>query len=101
MRACLPLSGAHDPSCALLLPLARDAIVTRGLTKRYGDRCVVDNLDFTVPTGQVCGFVGPNGSGKTTTIRMLLGLVAPSQGTAEILGHPLERPQDYLPRWVP
>jgi ABC-2 type transport system ATP-binding protein len=79
-------------------PSCSDAVVTRGLTKRYGDRCVVDNLDFTVPTGQVCGFVGPNGSGKTTTIRMLLGLVAPTEGTAEILGHPLERPQDYLPR---
>jgi ABC-2 type transport system ATP-binding protein len=74
------------------------AIATRGLTKRYGERCVVDHLDFTVPTGVVCGFVGPNGAGKTTTIRMLLGLVAPSEGTATLLGHPLSEPAAYLPR---
>ena len=50
------------------------AVVTRGLTKVFGDRRVVDNLDLTIPSGSVCGFVGPNGAGKTTTIRMLLGL---------------------------
>jgi len=75
-----------------------EAIVTRGLTKRYGDRCVVDHLDFTVPTGVVCGFVGPNGSGKTTTIRMLLGLVAPTEGDAVVLGHRLHDPHAFLPR---
>jgi ABC-2 type transport system ATP-binding protein len=46
----------------------------------------------------VCGFVGPNGAGKTTTIRMLLGLISPSDGTGEVLGHPLARPSAYLPR---
>jgi ABC-2 type transport system ATP-binding protein len=69
-----------------------------GLTKRYGDRCVVDHLDFSVPPGVVCGFVGPNGAGKTTTIRMLLGLISPTEGRGHILGHPLSRPADYLGR---
>ncbi|MGZ4730413.1 MAG: ATP-binding cassette domain-containing protein, partial [Acidimicrobiales bacterium] len=70
----------------------------QGLTKRYGDRCAVDHLDFSVPPGVVCGFVGPNGAGKTTTIRMLLGLISPTEGTGEILGHPLSHPSAYLRR---
>lgn len=62
------------------------AIEVRGLTKRYGDFTAVRGLSFDVPRGALCGFLGPNGSGKTTTIRMLLGLVAPSEGSARILG---------------
>jgi ABC-type multidrug transport system ATPase subunit len=54
------------------------AIVTQGLTKRFGDLVAVDRLDLDVPKGGVVGFVGPNGSGKSTTIRMLLGLISPS-----------------------
>jgi len=55
------------------------AIVTRALTKRYrGGQLAVDALDLTVPAGSVFGFLGPNGSGKTTTIRMLMGLIEPS-----------------------
>jgi ABC-2 type transport system ATP-binding protein len=66
------------------------AITTRGLTKRFpGGQVAVDRLDLDVPTGAVYGFLGPNGSGKTTTIRMLLGLVAPTSGTARLLGHPV------------
>ncbi|WP_433340914.1 ABC transporter ATP-binding protein [Streptomyces sp. CA-253872] len=62
-------------------------IETEGLTKRYpGDRLAVDGLDLRVPEGSVFGFLGPNGSGKTTTIRMLLGLIAPSAGRARLLG---------------
>ena len=72
------------------------AVRTRGLTKRYGDRTVVDDVALDVPTGVVCGFVGPNGAGKTTTIRMLLGLVRPSAGSGSVLGRPLERPSAYL-----
>ncbi len=58
-------------------------IVTRALTKRYrGGQLAVDALDLTVPAGSVFGFLGPNGSGKTTTIRMLMGLIEPTSGTA-------------------
>jgi ABC-type multidrug transport system ATPase subunit len=62
------------------------AIETEGLTKRLGDAAVVDKLDLAVPRGSVYGFLGPNGSGKTTTIRMLLGLIWPSAGSYRVLG---------------
>ncbi|MFB6506854.1 MULTISPECIES: ATP-binding cassette domain-containing protein [unclassified Streptomyces] len=65
-------------------------IETRGLTKRYrGGQLAVDGLDLSVPAGSVFGFLGPNGSGKTTTIRMLMGLITPTAGTARLLGHPV------------
>ncbi|MEU6480664.1 ABC transporter ATP-binding protein [Streptomyces sp. NPDC047017] len=65
-------------------------IHTRALTKRYrGGQLAVDGLDLTVPAGSVFGFLGPNGSGKTTTIRMLMGLVEPTSGTARVLGRPM------------
>ncbi|MFJ2744351.1 ABC transporter ATP-binding protein [Streptomyces sp. NPDC087440] len=65
-------------------------IETRGLTKRFrGGQLAVDGLDLTVPAGSVFGFLGPNGSGKTTTIRMLMGLIEPSSGTARLLGRPM------------
>ncbi len=67
-------------------------IVTRALTKRYrGGQLAVDALDLTVPAGSVFGFLGPNGSGKTTTIRMLMGLIEPTSGTARVLGQPMPR----------
>jgi ABC-2 type transport system ATP-binding protein len=72
--------------------------VVEGLTRRYGDRTVVDHISFTVPGGTVCGFIGPNGAGKTTTIRMLLGMIRPSEGHATVLGHPLSNSERYLPR---
>ena len=65
------------------------AIRTRSLTKRYGSGpgvVAVDELDLTVPRGLIYSFLGPNGAGKTTTLRMLLGLVTPSSGTASVLG---------------
>jgi ABC-2 type transport system ATP-binding protein len=66
------------------------AIVTRGLTKRFrGGQVAVDGVDLAVPAGSVFGFLGPNGSGKTTTIRMLLGLIAPTAGEWELLGVPM------------
>jgi len=76
------------------------AVATRGLTKRFGARTVVDHLDIAIPApaGSVCGFVGPNGAGKTTTIRMLLGLIRPTEGTGTVLGQPLTNPAGYLPR---
>ncbi|GAA3068285.1 ABC transporter ATP-binding protein [Streptosporangium carneum] len=76
-----PTSSAEDCS-----------IVTRGLTKRFrGGQVAVDGLDLAVPRGAVFGFLGPNGSGKTTTIRMLLGLAAPSSGSWELLGVSMPR----------
>ncbi|MEJ5944036.1 ABC transporter ATP-binding protein [Pseudokineococcus basanitobsidens] len=63
------------------------AVATSGLTKRFrGGQVAVSDLDLRVPHGAVYGFLGPNGSGKTTTIRMLLGLVAPTSGTVRLLG---------------
>ena len=59
-------------------------IEVRRLTKRYGPRTVVDQLTFRVEPGAVTGFLGPNGSGKTTTARMILGLTQPTAGTATI-----------------
>jgi ABC-2 type transport system ATP-binding protein len=59
-----------------------------GLTKRYGDRLAVDSLSFTVKPGQVTGFLGPNGAGKSTTMRMILGLDAPTSGTVTVAGKP-------------
>lgn len=75
------------------------AIETKGLTKRFGHQLAVDNVDLAVPHGAVFGFLGPNGSGKTTTIRMLLGLAAASAGTVSVLGRPMpEQLHEVLPR---
>jgi len=63
------------------------AIEVRELTKRFGDFTAVDAISFEVPRGEIFGFLGPNGSGKTTTIRMLCGTIEPSAGTATVLGH--------------
>lgn len=72
------------------------AVFTRGLTKRFrGGQLAVDGIDLQVPTGAVYGFLGPNGSGKTTTIRMLLGLVTPTSGEVRLLG------TDQLARVLP
>jgi ABC-2 type transport system ATP-binding protein len=62
-------------------------IEVRGLTKRFGSLVAVDHLDFDVEPGRITGFLGPNGSGKTTTLRMLLGLIKPTAGTGTIDGH--------------
>lgn len=75
------------------------SIETHGLTKRFGHQVAVDGVDLAVPPGAVFGFLGPNGSGKTTTIRMLLGLAAATAGTVNVLG--LDMPgrfHDVLPR---
>jgi ABC-2 type transport system ATP-binding protein len=75
------------------------AITTHGLTKRFRDKAAVDSVDLMVPRGSVYGFLGPNGSGKTTTIRMLLGLVRPTAGTSALLGQPIPgSAQAVLPR---
>jgi ABC-2 type transport system ATP-binding protein len=74
------------------------ALLTEGLTKRYGRRLAVDALSLEVPAGVVAGFIGPNGAGKTTTMAMLLGLVRPTSGTATVLGAGIEHPAAYLGR---
>lgn len=61
-------------------------IETKDLSKRYGPKTVLDDLDLTVEQGEVLGYLGPNGAGKTTTIRLLLGLIQPSKGSATIFG---------------
>ncbi|MGN5632498.1 ABC transporter ATP-binding protein [Streptomyces sp. AC154] len=69
-------------------------IEVNALTKRYGAATAVNNLSFTVRPGEVTGFLGPNGAGKTTTLRMLLGLVEPTAGTATLQGRPFrDRPR--------
>jgi ABC-type multidrug transport system ATPase subunit len=70
------------------------ALASRALTKQYGRQLAVDGIDLEVPTGSIYGFLGPNGSGKTTTIRMLLGLIQPTDGSYEVLGQPMPGGQD-------
>jgi ABC-2 type transport system ATP-binding protein len=76
--------------------MSTHAIEVHGLTKQYKNVAALSEATFTVPQGSICGFVGPNGSGKTTTIRMLLGLIAPTKGTGSVLGHPITDPASYL-----
>ena len=70
------------------------AIEVSGLTKHFGKVVAVDDLSFTVDEGRVVGFLGPNGAGKTTTLRMLLGLVNPTAGTATVHGRPFVQIDD-------
>jgi ABC-2 type transport system ATP-binding protein len=75
------------------------AVVTRGLTKRYGDLVAVDHLDLELHRGEIFGLLGPNGAGKTTTILMLLGLTEPTEGEARVLGlDPTRRPLEVKRR---
>ena len=67
------------------------AVATENLTKRYGERTVVDGLDLRVPEGCVYGFLGPNGAGKSTTMKMLLSLIEPTEGSVQVLGRPMTR----------
>ena len=66
-------------------------IKTERLTRRYESITAVENVSFEVKPGEVLGFLGPNGAGKTTTMRMIAGFIAPSEGTASICGHDIER----------
>ena len=79
--------GQEAPAVSAAGAPARLAARTRNLRKVYGKTVAVDHVDLDVPVGAVLGMLGPNGSGKTTTIRMLLGLVLPTAGSVELLGH--------------
>ncbi len=77
-----------------------DAIAIDGLTKRYGERAVVDALSLRVAGGSIFGFLGPNGSGKSTTIKMLCGLVHPNGGTARVAGYDVATQGDAVRRSI-
>jgi len=74
------------------------AIDVTGLVKRYGKRTVVDHVDLKLMPGRVCGFLGPNGSGKTTTLRMICGLLTPDGGHGTCLGHDLITGREAIKR---
>ena len=76
------------------------AIRSRGLTRRFGDLVAVDHVDLDVPRASVHGFLGPNGSGKSTTIRMLCGLLTPSEGEIEVLGLRIPEQAEALRRRI-
>src|SRR6202047_3961540 len=83
-------------------------ITTKNLSKRYGDKLAVDDLTFSVAPGEVLGFLGANGAGKSTTMRMIAGFVAPSAGRVSVCGHDIERApvaakscMGYLPEGAP
>ena len=92
--------GAIRPALQVVPHVESDhvwAIRSSRLTKTYGARRAVDAVDLHIPSGSIAGFVGPNGAGKTTTLRMLLGLVRPTIGDAEVLGSSISNPMGYLP----
>jgi ABC-2 type transport system ATP-binding protein len=76
------------------------AIIARGLTRRFGNVVAVDHVDLTVARAQVYGFLGPNGSGKSTTIRMLCGLLLPTEGNIEVLGYKIPQQAEALKRHI-
>ena len=88
------MRATFAPTPAEAEAAARAAAVvleTRGLTKRYGRRAVVDDLSLAVGRGDICGFLGQNGAGKSTTLRMIAGLVRPTAGEVFVLGHDVAR----------
>src|SRR5262245_19048303 len=76
------------------------AIDVHGMTKRFGSRTAVDHIDLQVRSGEICGFLGPNGSGKTTFIRMLCGLLRADSGSGTCLGHDVITQSDIIKREV-
>ena len=76
--------------------MADHVIVAKDLTRRFGEFIAVDHISFTMDAGEVVGYLGPNGSGKTTTIRMLLGLLIPTEGEARVLGYDVVRQAEQV-----
>src|SRR6478736_4673596 len=87
-------SGAQDTGDAAI------AITARGLTKRFGALVAVDHVNLSIPRAQVYGFLGPNGSGKSTTLRMLCGLLTPSEGQVDVLGLRIPEQAEALKRRI-
>jgi ABC-2 type transport system ATP-binding protein len=77
-------------------PVSGAVIATHDLTRRFGSFVAVDHVTFSVEPGEVVGYLGPNGSGKTTTIRMLLGLLRPSEGSARVLGYDIAAQSEQI-----
>lgn len=80
--------------------MAEKVIEVQDLVKKYGDRTVVDHVSMTVERGEIAGFLGPNGSGKTTTIRLMCGLLTADGGRGSVLGYDLRREQLKIKRQV-
>jgi len=80
--------------------VAELAISVTGLTKRFGDRTVADGVTLSVKKGEIMGFIGPNGSGKTTTIRMMCGLLEPDEGEGRVLGFDIRKDRGAIKRRV-
>ncbi len=76
------------------------AIEVMNLTKKFGEFTAVNKVSFNVPRGEIFGFLGPNGAGKTTTIRMLLGLLTPTQGTARVIGYDVVKDSDEMRKHI-
>src|SRR5690349_14186394 len=84
---CPPASPSTSRShCRPSERMADAAISARGLTRKFGAKTAVDHIDLDIPSGRIYGFLGPNGSGKSTTLRMLCGMLLPSDGHAEVFG---------------
>ena len=77
-----------------------NVVEVQGLTKRFGDKTVVDGVSLTLQEGEIMGFLGPNGSGKTTTIRMICGLLTPDAGSGTVLGHDVRSDSQAIKRQV-
>ena len=84
----------------MTLPNQSPALRVQGLTKRFGNFVAVDSVNFEVQRGEVIGYLGPNGSGKTTTIRMLCGLLVPTAGTAQVMGVDVVRNPEGVKRQI-
>ena len=86
-----PTASVTDPTPSPAPGRPEQVIKARRLCKSYGDRTVVDNIDFDIPAGRCFGFLGPNGAGKTTTLRLILGLTPMSAGELSVFGLPVDK----------
>ncbi len=94
----LPFTSLPRKSEAGVSPVTRPAIATNNLTREYGAVCALDRLTIEVPSGSIFGLLGPNAAGKTTVIRLLLGLVEPSKGEGTVLGFDIRKNGDEIRR---